>query len=193
MTVTQETSRERLLGTTIDHLSARGYHGSVVKEVLDGAGSSAASLYHHFPQGKEQMAAAAVTAAGEHARTKVEQLLARRRCPEAIESFFLQWADKLEASDYQLGCPVGTPAADASSSVESVRLAAGSALRSWVETVEMGLLRDGAPPEAAAGAACTVVALYEGSLLMARSMRDADVLRDAARTARALADRALTA
>ncbi len=187
----EQSSRERLLDTTSDLLAERGYHGLAVKEILEGAGSSAASLYHHFPQGKEQMAAVAVTAAGVHARNNVEHLLARRRCPDAIESFFMNSAEKMERSDYTFGCPVGTPASDTVNSVEPVRVAAGEALRSWAETVEMGLRRDGATKEVAVPVSRVVVALYEGALLMARSMHDADIMREAARSARSLAEAAL--
>ena len=42
----------------------QGYSGTGLRDILAASGAARGSLYHHFPGGKEEIGAAAVTAAG---------------------------------------------------------------------------------------------------------------------------------
>ncbi|PCH47323.1 MAG: hypothetical protein COC23_02075 [Hyphomicrobiales bacterium] len=50
----------KLVRTAVLLFQARGYHAVGVSEILTKAGVPKGSLYHHFPDGKEALAAAAV-------------------------------------------------------------------------------------------------------------------------------------
>lgn len=53
-------TRERILGAAIRLFQQFGYHGVGLSEILAEARAPKGSLYHHFPDGKAQLAVAAV-------------------------------------------------------------------------------------------------------------------------------------
>ena len=53
-------TRDRILDATGELLRDRGYAGTGLKAISATAGAPLGSLYHHFPHGKQEMAAAAL-------------------------------------------------------------------------------------------------------------------------------------
>ena len=47
-------------------LRRQGYSNTSVTDLLQAAGATNGSLYHHFPRGKEDLARAAIDVAAEH-------------------------------------------------------------------------------------------------------------------------------
>ena len=50
-------TRTRILDTTADLFRRHGYTGTGMKQIVQAANAPFGSLYHHFPGGKEQLAA----------------------------------------------------------------------------------------------------------------------------------------
>ena len=50
-------SRTALIGTAATLFRRQGYTATGLSQILDEAGVQPGSLYHHFPQGKQQLAA----------------------------------------------------------------------------------------------------------------------------------------
>lgn len=158
-------------------LSRRGYNGMGLKAVSEAAGLPFGSIYHHFPGGKEEIAAHAITGIGTVVGDLLRSLFASSESPEvALRAMFAFMAQRLERSDWTAGCSVGTPAQDGPSDSEAVRLACDDALGAMVRAVADGLARHGVPRPEAAGLATTVVAAYEGATLMARVRRSTEPL-----------------
>ncbi|OOK66618.1 bacterial regulatory s, tetR family protein [Mycobacterium kansasii] len=57
-------SRAALISTAATLFRRQGYAATGLKQILDEAGVKPGSLYHHFPDGKQQLAAAVVDTAG---------------------------------------------------------------------------------------------------------------------------------
>jgi len=53
-------TRDRLIRAAVTLFQSRGYHGTGIADILARADAPRGSLYHHFPGGKEQIAAAAM-------------------------------------------------------------------------------------------------------------------------------------
>src|ERR1700755_3674676 len=66
-------SRGALIDTAAALFRRQGYAATGLNQILDDAGVKPGSLYHHFPQGKQQLAAAVV----DHTGAAIEQLLRR--------------------------------------------------------------------------------------------------------------------
>ncbi len=46
---TESTTRDRLLSAAMDVFAARGYHGTVVDDIVAASGTSKGAFYHYFP------------------------------------------------------------------------------------------------------------------------------------------------
>lgn len=82
-----ESSRERILATALSLLAERGYEGTSLQAVADGAGLHKSSLFHHFPS-KEALAREVYRGVGERLLKRVEPLLAAEppRLAQALEA-----------------------------------------------------------------------------------------------------------
>ena len=55
--------RDSLIWAAAKLFRRQGYSGTGLRDILAASGAARGSLYHYFPDGKEQIGAAAVTAA----------------------------------------------------------------------------------------------------------------------------------
>jgi TetR/AcrR family transcriptional repressor of lmrAB and yxaGH operons len=171
-------TRGRVISTASETLRRRGYHGTGLNRVLEESGAPRGSLYFHFPGGKQELAAEAVAEAGGAIGDGIEALLrSSDDVGAAIGRVTEYLAADLRDSGYERGCPVGTPALDASLVSEPVRLACREAFDWWARLIETRLREAGWAPADARDDALATVAAIEGALLVARTQRDVAPLR----------------
>jgi TetR/AcrR family transcriptional repressor of lmrAB and yxaGH operons len=181
-------SRTRLLDATTALLADRGYHGTGMKDILSASGAVAGSLYHHFPGGKDELAAACVRRAAEDVAVRIERNLASLRLGEAVDAFYVQSAAALRESGFRNGCPVGTPAAETTTFAEPMATAVADAFALWRAALARGLGAHGWPDDEAHQTASLLLSLFEGALLVARAEQSTAPLEVAARHSRALVE-----
>ena len=99
-------SRAALIDTAALLFRRQGYAATGVNQILETADVKAGSLYHHFPNGKQQLAAAVVESAG----GEIERLLRRfLDSDSSVADIVAGWIDLLIvqlASDQRDGCPI---------------------------------------------------------------------------------------
>jgi len=158
--------RDRMVAGAVRLLAQQGLQATSFSEVLQVTGAPRGSIYHHFPGGKDQLVAAAVDAAGDHALRVLEPLAGAS--PEKItEAFLGLWRLLLERTDNTAGCAV--LAVTVATRSGDLLDRAGEAFRRW-RTRLAELLAEGGLPDAEAFAA-TLVAATEGAVVMARAER----------------------
>ena len=92
-----------------DALRRRGFHGVGVSDILQQAGAPKGVLYHHFPGGKAELAVAAIDQVVDRMVAGLDQLLARQTDPMLATRQWLEAATgRLQASDFESGCPLAT-------------------------------------------------------------------------------------
>jgi AcrR family transcriptional regulator len=171
-------TRTRILTATNELFRRRGYNGTALKDVTAAAGAPTGSLYHFFPGGKSELAAAAMVESGTTYRQLFEMMADEEHDPaEAVRSFFHGAADVLDDCDFIDVCPIGTVAGEIASTDEALRAAADQVFTSWIESAAARFRAAGLPETDAAALAGTVVAALQGGFLLARCHRDADRLR----------------
>ena len=176
--MTMAETRERLLATTAELFQRQGYNGTSMKQITDGAEATTGSLYHFFPGGKDELAAEVIRTAGAGYLEVFEIVTAvAKSSTEAISMLFNGAADTLERSDYVDACPIFTVALEVASADETLRMACQSVFVAWTATATAMFRKDGLTPKAANALAATVVAAIGGAFTLARTSRDANVMR----------------
>ncbi len=182
-------SRAALVDTAAVLFRRQGYAATGVNQILESAGVKAGSLYHHFPNGKQELAAAVVEMAG----GDIERLLRRFLATESsVADIVDRWIDLLIAGlagDQRDGCPIEPIATESVHGSPQARDAAARAFAGWSGAVADRLRADGWPGEAAAQTALAVIALIEGALILSRTAGDPATLNAAKTAAHSLLNR----
>jgi TetR/AcrR family transcriptional regulator, lmrAB and yxaGH operons repressor len=148
----------------------RGVEGTTFTEVLAHSGAPRGSIYHHFPEGKEQLIEEATRFAGERFAAGLLSALDTSDPIAAIRAFAASWDAALEQSDFAAGCPVVAATLEGERSPR-IREAAGEAFERWESLLADGLAPHLADPERAPGIATMIVAAIEGAVVLARAQR----------------------
>lgn len=171
-------TRTRLVTAANEAMRARGYRGTSVKDVLAAAEAPAGSLYHHFPGGKPELAAAAVRESGGVYGELYEAIAdAAPDVAAGLADFFAGAAEVLAAGDYLDVCPIGTIAGEVASSDDALRAATDEVFRAWTARAARRLRNAGLPADRADDVATTAIAALQGGFILARARRDADLLK----------------
>jgi AcrR family transcriptional regulator len=185
-------TRDRLLAATNESFRRRGYHGTSMKDVTSAARAPTGSLYHFFPGGKDELAAAVITTSGRAYRELFEAIADEATSPgAAVTDFFDGAATVLAETDFIDPCPIGTVAREVASTNEPLRVATEHVFASWIDAAATRLAAAGIPPDDARTLAVATVAALEGGFVLARARRDADLLRETGRIMRRVVDDAL--
>lgn len=158
--------KQRMVEGAVRLLAMRGLQATSFSEVLELTGAPRGSVYHHFPEGKEQLVREALALAA----AKSVQLLERKAgasAPEITEFFLNLWRELLSRSNFQAGCAVlaVTVAADSPVLLDE----AAAAFRVWRNRLSELLDAGGLGPSSAAGFATTLIAACEGAVVLSRA------------------------
>jgi AcrR family transcriptional regulator len=187
------TTRERFLTATNELFRRGGYHATSLKAITAAADAPVGSLYHFFPGGKAALAEAVITESGASYAALFELLTHDAATPgEAFAGFFDGAAEVFEETDFIDICPIGTVAREVASTDDRLRAASDRVFASWIEAAAARLRLAGVDDAEANALAATVVATLEGSFMLARTSRDAEVVRVAGRHIRRLVDTVVT-
>ena len=158
--------RLRMVEGAVQLLARRGLQATSFSEVLDLTGTPRGSIYHHFPEGKDQLVGEAVDLAGERAI----EFINRKSGAGAVEitEYFLHiWRVILTRSNFQAGCAVlaTTIATDSPGLLGH----AAAVFRAWRNRLAELLENGGLAPREAARFAALLVASSEGAVVLSRA------------------------
>lgn len=176
----RSSTRDRLVAAAVDLFCRQGFTATGVKEILTKADARFSSLYHFFPEGKEQLAEEAITTAGAQFQQMVEEVW--EGVPDLIGRITVLFegaAAALEENGYQDVCPIGTIALEVASTNERLRLATNSVFEAWTQGAYAQLVGEGVPPTSARQVALTVIVLLEGAFVLSRSAQSTDAMHSA--------------
>jgi AcrR family transcriptional regulator len=161
-------SRERMVRSAASLIRSRGLSATSFSEVLADSGAPRGSIYHHFPDGKRQLAEDAI-------RWTAERALAYLRAgaavtaSEVLERFIDMWRQIVLTSGGAAGCVVAGVAIDTDAGevgqIEVVR----ATFRSWIAMLAEQLESAGVPSERATPIATATMAGMEGALILCRA------------------------
>ena len=181
-------SKGKTLTAAVKLFRQQGYHGTALHDILAAGGAPRGSLYFHFPKGKEEIGAGALSLAGEAVRLAIVQAAEKS---DSAESFLVRivraMASDLERSDYREGCPIATTALETAAQSEVLGAATRTAFQKWELEIKRGLFRFGLTSGDADLVATMVLSQLEGALLLARTYRSLVPIQRAEEAVRLLA------
>ena len=154
--------RDAILAAAIKRFRDRGYAATGIAEILELSGAPRGSLYHFFPDGKEELGAAAIRRAGAVVTATLEDIAAKSADGTAfLEGYFgllMQW---LRGSGYRGGCPVATTLLETAGHSTLLREAGAEVFGAWESLIaaQLGGRRD---------LASMTISAVEGALLQAQ-------------------------
>lgn len=170
-------TKDRLIQSAAHMFRRYGYNGVGLNDVLEAAKAPKGSLYHHFPNGKSDLAVAAATWASDG---MLRTMAASFEDAESFEAGFTTLCHKLaklfDVSGQSDGCPVSGALFDGPEN-EEFRKASDHIFEGWIAEAEHYAIRFGYSPEDARRKAELFFMLLQGGWTIARAKGSSDVLR----------------
>lgn len=161
-------ARRKMIESAVTLLAIRGLQATAFSDVLERSGAPRGSIYHHFPQGKDELVGAAIELAGQrtiHLLDAVEGASAK-----TITTYFLDlWREVLVRSNFRAGCSV-LAVTVASDSPELLERAA-SIFRAWQARLAELYVTACVEPTMASSLATTLIAASEGAVVLSRAQQ----------------------
>ncbi len=169
-------TRTKMLVSAVEVMRECGAAGVTIDAVLARSGAPRGSVYHHFPEGRNQILAEALRYSGDSITAMIDDA-AQRGARVMLREFVEFWELSLTDGGFAAGCPVvaaaiGSPCDEVQLSVE-----AGSILGRWCTALTRAFVADGFEEADAASLAVTSIAAVEGAVMLARTTRSAEPLR----------------
>jgi TetR/AcrR family transcriptional repressor of lmrAB and yxaGH operons len=171
-------SRDRVIETTARLLWSQGLRATGLNQIVAESVAPRGSIYFHFPEGKEQLAAAALRAAGAVMTANITEALAHRDVRTAVRRFVDVYAREMSDSGFHHGCPIATVALEAATTSPPIRAICAQVFDEWEGLLRARLARDGVAAREARRFAVVTLSLLEGAMILCRARRSTRPLRD---------------
>lgn len=163
-------------------LRVQGYAATGLQQLARVAQAPTGSIYHHFPGGKREVAAAALRQAGAVYIQLLPILLDEHAdLSTAIEAAFAAAAEDIANTGWANMCPVGTIAGEIADTEPELRQVAAEVIASWIDTGSQYLATRGLSETDARTAMYALLTALEGGFLLARAQRAVEPLLAAGR------------
>jgi TetR/AcrR family transcriptional regulator, lmrAB and yxaGH operons repressor len=177
-------TRDRILAAALKLFRKRGYHGTGINDILETAQAPKGSLYHHFPNGKEQIGVAVVAEIANGIIGLLEGSRARRT-EAVVTQAGEQLAQTIERTNHEI-CTLFTAFLAERSESPKLGHAVAQAYDRMIEALVARLIVDGIPTKLAREKASTVVMLLEGGAMIAQAQQNVRPFRLAVKQAAAM-------
>ena len=184
-------ARARLITTAMELMYARGYTAVGVQELCTHAGVNKGSFYHFFPS-KQALVIAVIEVHAQDLQQLWHEAMSAMGSPlERMERVFETTYEAhrrfVSCRGQMLGCPLGNFAVELSSQDDLVRQKLAETFNSWTEVVKR-MLREAAangdlPALDVDTTAQTLIAYFEGVLLLAKTQNDPGIVKKLAQGA----------
>lgn len=170
-------TKSRFIQSAATLFQQRGYNGVGLTEIIQTSLAPKGSFYHHFPQGKEQLAEHSLRWAGafvgKHIDRSFENAPNFNEGVRKMAEITLQW---LEESNWSLGCPITSVAVDMGPRSERLIAATREMFEDWLRRIEAhaARLQVKEPPDQLA---MRLLSALEGAWIVARVLRSPEPLR----------------
>ncbi len=169
--------KDVLIETASRLFKVRGYCGVGLNDIIEESGIPKGSLYHYFPEGKEQLAIAAIDNTKKLVMADIKRVFeGTDNLIDALQAYVYELSRAFGADGDPIGSPIGTIAGEKHSTSEPIRLACEDTFKEWQSIYTQNFLQAGYTKEQATGLAIVFHALTEGGILLALTMKSGQPL-----------------
>ena len=168
-------AKSRFVISAAELFQRKGYSAVGLTEIIEAAQAPKGSFYHHFPEGKEQLAAQSVELAGAYVLHHFQKSFAD--APDFVSGVeimartILHWLDR---SEWEVGCPIVSISVDQVPHSTLLTSTSKAVLESWIDGIEAHAIRFGLPDPR--GVALRLLIAYQGAWIVARIQRSPEPL-----------------
>src|SRR5437764_14274797 len=160
-------SRASMVRSAASLIRSRGVSATSLSDVLADSGAPRGSIYHHFPDGKAQLAEDAIQWTSERLLTHLRA--GAPTTPSAVlERFIAMWRQVVVASAGSAGCVVAGVAIDTVPGEKDLMEVVRVTFRLWVAVLAVQPEAAGVPSRPATPIALAALAAMEGALTICR-------------------------
>jgi TetR/AcrR family transcriptional repressor of lmrAB and yxaGH operons len=175
--MSEDTTRKRLVQTAALLFRQKGYNGVGLAEILAAADAPKGSLYHHFPNGKADLARAAAEWTSSGMLRIIDDAFADKTdWRDGVAHFVGKLAKLFDILEHRDSCPIKAMLFDGPDDT-MFRDVSDQIFRAWAARLQGHAERLGLPEAEAHEQAETLLIAVEGAWTLARARRDSGVLR----------------
>lgn len=183
--------RERILQQAEHVIHLKGYNHACLNEIAEACGMTKGNLIHHYGSKSELALAVLDFKIKEFQSRKVEPVCAQAVPEDAVFEMFAAAGRVFDGNGCKAGCFVGNIALEMSDLDETFRKKVAAFFDEWAAGLSACLERCKSKGYFkkeldARATAESIVALYEGAMMLARSRRDATVFARVGKVAKQL-------
>jgi TetR/AcrR family transcriptional regulator, transcriptional repressor for nem operon len=170
--------RERLIAAATQLVHQQGVERTTLADIAKAADVPPGNVYYYFKT-KDEVIAAVIQAHAQQIKTTLAVIDARHRSPRSRLKAFVREFTAQSETVAQYGCPLGSLCSELDKRVTDPGVPAAELMRLPIEWAQQQFRSLGRPD--AHDLAFDLLAAYEGSALLANTMRDPRILSGAAR------------
>jgi TetR/AcrR family transcriptional repressor of lmrAB and yxaGH operons len=161
-------SRSRMVESAAVLIATKGIAATSLTDVLEASGAPRGSIYHHFPNGKRELARDAMR------WTQAQVLSYQSQCSSAtpagvIDHFVDLFRQSMISSKCRAGCPVAGVLVDTYSEEDGLMRIGRESFRAWIASLTGQFRARGVTSKEARSLALTTVASVEGAIILCRA------------------------
>ena len=167
-------TRERMIQAAAESFRRRGLAGTSFTDVLAASGAARGAIYHHFPDGKAQLAREAVSWFGAGVTARLAALgdvgdddLATPA--QVVDRFLTLVRPVVGESAECMSCPVAAVTLESTRGEGHLLAAADDAFAAWAAELARLLIRAGLAPDEALALGTLMVMTLEGAQVLCRA------------------------
>lgn len=171
-----EAVRQQLVATAAQLFQQNGVRGTGLTAILKASHTPKGSLYYYFPHGKDELTAAAIQYAGKQIVQRVQQVLASDPDPSvALTNMYQEMAAQIKATGHLNNISISLIALETIDQ-PPLQSACADVFNALTESYTAKLTKSGMAPTKAATVGQFIQASTEGSISIAATTRQPDLL-----------------
>ena len=177
-------TKSRIIETAMVLFQRKGYKGVGLNELLRECNITKGALYHHFPNGKEELLIACLHSLNESITSQIEDIFVQHiSAHEAIKGMIDMLITQYEETGAITGFTVSSMVSEMATLSDPVRSACAELYENTQAIYSQKLISESFTESSAQSIAVSLSAMVEGGMMLCLAQKSADPLRIVAEAA----------